>query len=157
MRWVVLTLLLGLCAGCEPDPPAPRPAVVDPERPCAFASADEVGAAVGSDRVASPLEGVSRDASTRLCSYGVGRPFNTVTLYVEDDVTEDEFRERMNRDPLNTDPLEGAGEIAFTHAGVSVSVWDGGRSASAGLQHFGSPDATRTALEELAGLIDSKL
>jgi hypothetical protein len=80
-----------------------------------------------------------------------------VALHVETDVPEDEFRERMQRDPLNTDPVEGAGDLAFTHATTGVSVWEDRDAMSASLQHFGDPDATRETLEGLAGLIDSKL
>lgn len=157
MKRLCLAVLLVACAACESDAPAPAAAVVDPDRPCAFASAGEIAGAVGGTAgTARSVEARSKDG-TLLCTYGVGRPFNTVTLYVEDDVSRGEFVDRMARDPLNTDDLDGAGELAYTHGGVAVSVWEDGRAVSASLQHFGEPDATREALERLGQLIDSKL
>ena len=156
--WILVPLLL--VAGCDSDPPAPPRAVVDEERPCELATTAEVAAAVrGREIPATPVEARSSmdKSGTLLCNYPVGPPYSSVTLHVEEDVSEDEFRQRMERDPLNADPLDGAGDLAFTHAGVSVSVWEDGRTASASVQHFEGSDDTRRALEELAELIDSKL
>lgn len=158
MRWTLVAVLMLACAACDRDAPAPAPAVVDPERPCEVATAAEIAEAVGASAPpASPLEGVSRGGRIPLCNYGVGRPYTTVTVQVETDVSEDEFVDRMARDPLNTDELEGAGELAYTHGGVAVSVWEDERALSASLQRFDDVDETRGALERLGRLFASKL
>jgi hypothetical protein len=150
-------LALLVCAACQTERPVVRTGEVDPARPCAFATTAEIAAAVGGEAERSrTVESRSKDG-TLLCTYGVGRPFSTVTLHVDTGVSEDEFREVMGRDPINSDPLGGAGDLAFTHAGVNVSVWKDGRTASASVQHADDPDGTRAALENLAGLIASKL
>ena len=134
--------------------------VVDPARPCALATADEIAAAVGGrsgDRREERARAPKGAEGALLCLYEVGPPHLTVSLMVETGVSESAFRRRMERDALNTDALDGAGELAFTHGGVAVSVWDDGRAASASLQDFGDPDETREALEELADLFASKL
>lgn len=156
---MLLALLVCLSSACESDERAPASAVVDPDRPCALASTGEIARAVGSETSApSPLRGHSKDG-TILCSYGVGDPFTTVSVHVEDDVSEDEFVDRMARDPLNTDELDDvdAGALAYTHGGATVSVWEDGSAVSASVQHLGDRDETREALERLAELIDSKL
>lgn len=157
MRWVLLALLLCGSAACDSDESRPAAAIVDPGRPCSFASSDEIARAAGSEGgTASPSQGHSKDG-TVLCTFGVGDPFTTVSLHVEDDVSEDEFVDRMARDPLNTDELDGAGGLAYTHGGAMVSVWQDGAAVSASVQHLGGRDETREALERLAELIDSKL
>lgn len=156
--WALAALLLA--AGCEADAPQPPAAVVDEERPCRFAAAGEIAAAVGEDDAsAAAVEarpGMDK-SRTLLCNYRLGPPFSSVSLYVESGVSEDEFRARMERDPLNTDPLDGFGDVAYTHGGVNVLVWEGGRVAGASLQDFRDPDEARQALEGLAALIESKL
>lgn len=116
---LALTLLLTAAAGCDsPDAPKPPAVVLDEEQPCAVATPDEIAAVTGGEP--GPVragEGHSKDG-TLLCNYEVGPPFSSVTVYVDTDVSEDDFRERMERDPLNVDPLDGAGDLAFTRAGV---------------------------------------
>ena len=153
---LILLACLPACEGSE----TPAPVVVDPARPCAFATADEIAAAVGGlsgDRREGSARAPEGAEGARLCLYDVGPPHLTVTLHVQTGMTEESFRDRMERDPLNTDPLEGAGELAFTHGGVAVSVWEDGRAVSASLQDFGEPDETREALKALAELFESKL
>lgn len=158
MGKLVVVLVLVASLGCDSrESPEARTAVLEEERPCAVASPEEVAEAVGGAAYgAQAVEARSKDG-TMLCSYDVGPPYSTVTLHVETAVSETDFRGRMERDPLNTDPLDGVGDLAFTHAGVGVSVWEDGEAASASLQHFGDPDVTRRALEGLAELIESKL
>jgi hypothetical protein len=154
-----MTLLLLLVAiGCEEGREPSRPdVVVDAREPCAFATPAEIAAATGGsagERDERPARG---PGDVVLCHYDVGPPYSSVTLYVESPVSAEAFRRRMERDPLNTDPLDGYGELAFTHGGVGVSVWEGGRAVSASLQHFGDIDEARVALEGLAELMDAKL
>lgn len=157
MRAFALSLLLLAAVACDEGRPARPAVVVDARDPCAFATSEEIAAAVEG----RPGERNERRArgpgDVVLCHYDTGQPHSSVTLNVETSVSEDEFRRRMERDPLNTDPLEGYGAAAFTHAGVSVVVWEDGRAVSAGLQHLTDVDAAREALEGLAKLIDTKL
>jgi hypothetical protein len=158
MRILALALLVTAAAACESaEEPKPAAVVLDEDRPCAVATPEEVAAVTGGEPGAVRAgEGHSKDG-TVLCTYEVGPPFSSVTVYVDTDVSADAFRERMERDPLNIDPLDGAGDLAFTRAGVEVSVWEDGAAVSASVQHFDDPDSTREAIEGLAELIDSKL
>ena len=154
MKAVFLAAVLTAGMACAPGS---ADVVVDEERPCAFATGGEVAGAVeGRAGTARAVEAMSKDG-TLLCSYGVGPPHTTVTLHIETGVSEEEFRARMEEDPLNADPLEGVGDLAFTRAGVDVSVWENGDAVTASVQHFGDPAVTHNALRELAGLIADKL
>jgi hypothetical protein len=154
VKTVFFAAILVAAVACDPGSDV---VVVDEERPCAFATGREVAAAVeGRAGAARAVEAIGKDG-TLLCTYDVDAPYSTVTLHVETDVSEKEFRARMERDPLNTDPLEGPGDIAFTHGGVGVSVWEDGDAVSASLQHFGDPAVTHNAVRELGELIAAKL
>jgi hypothetical protein len=158
VRAVVLVIAVVACAACDGSAPAPERAVVDPGRPCEVATAAEIADAIGvAAPAASPSEVESIGGTATLCNYGVGRPYNVVSLHVEDDVSRDEFVDRMARDPLNTDELAGAGELAYTHGGVAVSVWDDERVLSASVQRADDIDEARRALEGLGRLFASKL
>lgn len=157
MRAIALSLLLLVPVACDGEDPGPPPVVVDAREPCAFATAEEIAAAVEGQAGESNERPAMGPGDVVLCHYDIGPPFSSVTLSVETSVSEGEFRRRMERDPLNTDPLDGYGAAAFTHGGVNVAVWEDGRAVSAGLQHLKDADSARAALEGLAGLIDEKL
>lgn len=159
-KLVVVFLVVGATACDSSQAPEPRLVVVDANRPCGLASPDEIAAAIrGRNDGEEPVRAHAGEGMTGvpLCSYDVGPPYASVTLHVETGIAEHEFRARIEGDPLNVDPLEGVGELAFTRAGVEVSVWVDGTAVSASVQHFGDSDETREALEDLAGLIESKL
>lgn len=158
MRTLALALVLTAAVACDSsEAPEPAAVVLDEEQPCAVATPEEIAAVTGGEPGGVRVgEGHSKDG-TLLCTYDVGPPYSSVTLYVETGVSKDDFRARMERDPLNTDPLEGAGDLAFTQAGVGVSVWEDGDAVSASVQHFDDPDSTRAVVEGLAELIESKL
>ena len=150
----MLAAVLAAAGACDSGSDA---VVIDEDRPCAFATGEQVAGAVeGRAGSARAVEARGKDG-TLLCAYDVGAPYSTVTLHVETNVPEEEFRARMERDPLNADPLEGVGDVAFTYAGVDVSVWEDGDAVSASLQHFGDPAVTHNALRELGELIAAKL
>ena len=160
MRACIFAIVVLLVAGCDAEevPPMPDPeraVVVDEEDPCGVVTSEEMAEATGGR--AGRTREAQGHSSELLCSYPVGPPYSTVTVHVETDVSEAEFRRRMERDPINTERLQGVGDLAFTHGLVAVSVWEDGRAVSASVQHFSDPARTEAVVLEIGELIDSKL
>ena len=154
---MVLVLLSVACQGDGSEPHTQeRPALVQPSQPCALLTAEEIGEAVGTpSREGEEVSSISGDV--RLCTYRTGPPYASITVQVEWPMTQEQFQRRMKKDPINTEEMTGLGDLAFVHAGVSLSVLSRETAVSASVQHFKSVDDTQVMLRSLGETIVSKL
>ncbi len=160
MRSALLIVLMLIATACQSTSETPEPrAVVNPHDPCALLSPAQVEDALGSD-VRSERLGESRpgpEGVVPLCLYETGPPFSTLALHVEQPVSRSEFDREIDRDPRNTETLDGIGDAAFIHAGVSILVLQDGTVVGASLQHFEDIDETRRALVRLGHVLEDEL
>lgn len=124
-------------------------AQVDPEDPCALLSPEEIERAIGTN-VSGEREVGSRDHVTRICIYDTTKPWSSVGVSLEDEVTAEAFNQEMDRDPRNTEKVEGIGDGAFIHgcAGITLLVED--TQVSLGVQHLTTCDETGAVLRAVA-------
>lgn len=156
MRKMSPVLIAFLLIGCESDAPAPprteQVQAVDPANPCSLLSGQDIGGAVGSE-VDKGREVESRPnsegESIPLCLYRTGSPYASVTIHVESPVTEPEFRRRSTRDARNTKHLTDVADLAYIHAGVSLSLLMDDAAITATVQHFDSVDNTEEVLRKI--------
>jgi hypothetical protein len=157
---IVALLLMTACDGDGDAPPrvsAPAPSPeVDPNEPCAFLSPSQIERAIDSD-VSTEREVDSHDLVTRICSYKTTKPWASVSVVVDDEVTAREFERLMDRDPPNTEPVDAIGDGAFIHACASITVLVDGTLVSMGLQHLTTCEETAKVLRALAGEAVSRL
>ena len=156
---LVIALLVASSCGAEGDTPpsaggppsdeSPSAPQVDPEDPCALLSPEDIERAIRAD-VSTEREVGSKDLVTRICSYDTAKPWSSVGVSVEDEVTAEAFNEKMTRDPPNTQKVDGIGDGAFIHgcSGIAVLVED--TQVSLGVQHLTTCEETAEVLRALA-------
>jgi hypothetical protein len=157
MRTAALLLCTLLLVACDPDAPDPskQEAVraADPSDPCSLLSSGDIAGAVARRDVEEGREVESRPdsrgATVPLCVFRTGPPYASVTIYVENPVAEEEFRGRIERDPINTKEVTDIGELAFIHAGVSLSLFVADTAITATVQHFDSVADTEVVLRKI--------
>lgn len=152
-RVALAALIVGLfVTACqEEERPAPERQIqsVTDDEPCDLLSIAQVERAL-STRVRNQGEVGSHQPGVRLCRYGVGRPYASITVYVEHDVRVEEFEKRRDRDPINTKNVAGFGDGAFIHACVSLSLLSDDAFVAVGVQHFDTCEDTAGVLRRLA-------
>jgi hypothetical protein len=164
MRNVGPVLLALLLIGCDAAMPAsPRSEGVqtlDPMNPCSVLEPHEIADAVRSD-VERELEVESRpnrDGETeRLCLYRTGPPYTSVTIQVHSPISEQEFRRRLRFDPLSTKEISHVGDLAFIHAGVSLSMLVSNTAVTATVQHFDTVVNTEVVLRRIGAVSTQRL
>lgn len=156
MRKMGLVLLTVLLIGCDADAPAPPKSgqgqAVDPTDPCSFLSGQDIGEAVGSEvEDGREVESIPNPEgeSIPMCLYRTGPPYASVTIYVENPVTEQEFQRRSQRDVLNTKDLTDLADLAYIHGGVSLSLLMADVAITATVQHFDSVEDTEVVLGKI--------
>ena len=101
-------------------------------------------------KVSGEREVGSHDLVARICSYETTKPWSSVGVSLEDEVTAEAFNEEMTRDPPNTQKVDGIGDGAFIHgcSGITVLVED--TQVSLGVQHLTTCEETGDVLRSLA-------
>jgi hypothetical protein len=153
---VLLALLLIGCGAAAPaSSKSEEVQTLDPTDPCSLLKPLEIAEAVRSD-VEQEQEVESRPnrdgESVPLCTYRTGPPYASVTIQVHSPITEQEFRRRLRFDPLNTKELSNIGDLAFIHAGVSLSLFMPDAAVTATVQHFDTVAKTEVVLRRMAML-----
>jgi hypothetical protein len=127
------------------------PIVVRPEDPCSLLTPDQVADAAGIE-VSEEREGESKGSKDSLpfCLYKTASPYNFIIVVVEAPITEEAFRKRMERDLLNSKVVDDVGDLAFLHAGASISTLADSTAISMSVQSFGSVQSAEVVLREVA-------
>jgi len=156
---VLATLLLVVaCDSGREHHPSPQEgrlsARVDVPDPCSLLSVDQVAKAVGASvKGAGEVQSMSdaQGKSAPLCSYETASVYKTVTVSLDAPVTKQSFLERLGRDTANTQAVAiPGGELAYVHAGVSLSMLTGATVVTIDVQDFRSVEETRSVLRHLA-------
>ena len=145
MRVRLLLVSLALLAGCDPAREAPA---LHPSAPCELLEPDQVKRALGTP-IRREREVGSHDLVTRICSYDTGKPYASVGVVIETEVSRTEFERKMNRDSINTEPIDGVGEMAYIHGCNSLQLLAEGTYVSMGLQHLTTCEDSERVLRAL--------
>ena len=156
VRTLSLTAIGLLLVGCTNEASqqaAPRAEVrLDPEQPCELLTPEEVETAIGTE-VDGEREVDSHQPGTRICSYRTTKPWASVSVSLETDVSPEGFEKEMRRDPRNTERVEDIGDGAFIHACAGIIVNTSDVMVTASIQHLTTCEETSVVLTNLGRVL----